>query len=202
MLTRPRASSGALALIALLGTATAVSGQAVPQAQPAAPAADSAVAPRGATPGGAFLRSVLVPGWGHASIGSSTRAGFYFVLEATSAYGVIRTRKRIAEARMRADFRESVLREDLATQGVIDPVEVEQALDEDPELEDLRNLTEARLQQQEDWLAFGIFLLFLSGADAYVSAHLKDFPTPIDIGATPTGNGGMEIAVSIPLGGR
>ena len=32
------------------------------------------------SPGGAFLRAVLVPGWGHVSIGANARAGAYFAI--------------------------------------------------------------------------------------------------------------------------
>jgi hypothetical protein len=154
----------------------------------------------GVSPSGAFLRAVAVPGWGHAAIGSSTRAGFYFFLQATAAYGLIRTRKRITEVRTRADFREATLRHDLAAQGVTEPTAISAALDGDEMFEDLSALTESRLQQQEDWAAMGIFLLFLSGADAYVSAHLKNFPTPLEFEAAPVGDGRMEVGIRIPIG--
>ena len=180
--------------IALVGVSDAT-GQEVPAEVPAADAAAI-----GVSPGGAFLRAVLVPGWGHASIGARTRAGFYFVLEATSGYGVLRTRRRISEARNRADFRESVLRTELADQGVTEADDIQAALDDDATLEDLIALTASRQQQQEDWAALGIFLLFLSGADAYVSSHLKDFPTPIELEASPAGNGRMDVGIKIPVG--
>ena len=63
------------------------------------------------SPGGAFLRAVLVPGWGHVSIGANARAGAYFAIESAVAYGIIRTRRRISEAASRANFRELLLRE-------------------------------------------------------------------------------------------
>ena len=152
------------------------------------------------TPGTAFLRAVLVPGWGHTSIGSHTRAGFYFALEATTAYGLLRTRKRLNEVAARAEFRENVLREDLAAQGIIDFDEIESALDADATLGELHDLEESRRQQREDWAALGIFLLLLSGADAYVSAHLQDFPAPIEIQAAPAGNGRVEVGFRIKVG--
>jgi len=202
-----------LLAIGLASGPTAGRAQVVPptpvQAEPAAPAgvteAEAAVdqgtlSALGVSPGGAFLRAAAVPGWGHAAIGSSTRAGFYFVLQATTAYGLIRTRKRITEVRTRADFREAVLRQDLAAKGVTEPTAISGALDDDETLEDLRGLTESRLQQQEDWAAMGIFLLFLSGADAYVSAHLKNFPAPLEFEAAPVGDGRMEVGIRIPIG--
>jgi len=153
------------------------------------------------TPSKAFLRAVLVPGWGHASIGTHTRAGFYFALEATTAYGLLRTRTRLNEVTARADFRESVLREDLAAQGIVEFDEIESALEADARLDNLRDLEDSRRQQREDWAALGIFLLLLSGADAFVSAHLQDFPEPIQIEAMPVGNGRIEVGVRIEVGG-
>jgi hypothetical protein len=56
----------------------------------------------------------------------------------------------------------------------------------------------ARARHFEDWAAFTVFMLFLSGADAYVAAYLADFDQRI--GATPTGDGGLAITGTIPVG--
>ena len=152
------------------------------------------------TPSTAFLRAVLLPGWGHTSIGSHTRAGFYFTLEATTVYGLLRTRKRLNEVNARAEFRENALREDLAAQGITDFEEIESALDSDATLEDMRDLADSRRQQREDWAALGIFLLLLSGADAYVSAHLQNFPAPLEMQAAPAGDGRVEVGFRIKVG--
>jgi hypothetical protein len=93
-----------------------------------------------------------------------------------------------------------VIRAELADQGIVEVDAIQEVLDADPTLEDLTALTESRLQQQEDWAALGIFLLFLSGADAYVSSHLKDFPAPIEFEASPVGNGRMDVGFKIPVG--
>ena len=151
------------------------------------------------SPGGAFLRAVLVPGWGHVSIGANARAGAYFAIESAVAYGIIRTRRRISEAASRANFRELLLREDLTTKGITDPNQIKNALESDATLADLKSLGESRSDQQEDLVAFGLFLLFLSGADAFVSAHLKDFPDPIAIEGGPTNDGRLEIGLKLRL---
>ena len=151
------------------------------------------------TPGDAFLRAVLVPGWGHVSIGANARAGVYFAIESAVAYGITRTRRRISEAVSRANFREILLRENLNTQGVTDPNQIKGALESDATLADLKRLRESRGDQQEDLVAFGLFLLFLSGADAFVSAHLKDFPDPIAIEGGPTNDGRLEIGLRLRL---
>ena len=151
------------------------------------------------TPGGAFLRAVLVPGWGHVSIGANARAGVYFAIESAVAYGIIRTRRRISEVASRMNFRETLLHEELVTQGITDPNQIESALESDATLADLKSLGESRSDQQEDLVAFGLFLLFLSGADAFVSAHLKDFPDPIAIEGGPTNDGRLEIGLRLRL---
>jgi hypothetical protein len=160
---------------------------------------DSAQLYPGVSPTGAFLRAVLLPGWGHASIGSYTRGGFYFAAEVTTFWGLMRTNVRLAETRDRAVFREAALRADLAAQGITDPDDIEAAVDSDEGLEDLNDLIISREDQQEDWAALGIFLLFLAGADAFVSAHLNDFPTPISLDAQPLPGGRMEISVGVKL---
>lgn len=170
----------------------------VTQADTALPDSASSAFPT-VTPGGAFLRAVLLPGWGHASIGSHTRAGFYFTLESVTAYGILRTGKRLSEASSRADFREVAIRAELSAQGVTDVDEIDTALDADAALEDLRSLTEARQQQREDLIAFGLFLLFLSGADAFVSAHLQDFPEPLTVEGGPGPHGRFELGLRLRL---
>ena len=53
-----------------------------------------------------------------------------------------------------------------------------------------------RLKRQEvqDWLVLWVFNHLFSGAEAYVSAHLRDFPPDLKVRAFPGG-----IGVSIPV---
>lgn len=53
-----------------------------------------------------------------------------------------------------------------------------------------------RLKRQEvqDWLVLWIFNHLFSGAEAYVSAHLQDFPPDLKVQAFPNG-----IGITIPL---
>jgi hypothetical protein len=57
----------------------------------------------------------------------------------------------------------------------------------------------SREDQQEDLVAFGIFVLFLTGADAFVSAHLARFPAPIEVDAAGSPASGMEVTVRVAL---
>jgi hypothetical protein len=163
---------------------------------PSPPQTAQTLAPLPISPRGAMVRAMLVPGWGHAAIGSYTRGGFYVALESLTAYTLLRTRNRLGDARERAAFREAFVRETLAREGVTDPEAVRTRLDADEVLVSLDNLVSSREGQQEDLVAFGIFALFLTGADAYVSAHLARFPTPIEVQLSGTPDA-MEVAVRV-----
>ena len=108
--------------------------------------------------------------------------------------------ERLRVARDRRALREAVVTARLHAQGIEDPDEVEAALAEDEELTDLRGLEEVRSEQREDWLALGIFFLFLGGADAFVSAHLADFPAPVEVDVQGTPTWRLEVSLSIPVG--
>jgi len=174
----------------------------VPAVEQAVP--DSAGQPADSTrrisPGGAFLRSVLIPGWGHAKVGAPGRGAFYFAVESTNLFVILATQQRLDMARDRRALREAVVTARLHAQGIEDPDELEAALAEDEELTDLRGLEEVRSEQREDWLALGIFFLFLGGADAFVSAHLADFPAPVEVDVEGTPMGRLEVSLSIPVG--
>jgi len=165
--------------------------------EPAAAAVAQAPPPLRISPRGAMVRAMVVPGWGHAAIGSYTRGGFYVALESLTAYSLLRTRNRLTDVRERAAAREAFVRAALAVEGVTDPALIDQRLDADAPLVGLRNLASSRENQQEDLIAFGIFVLFLTGADAYVSAHLARFPAPIAIDAGGSPSSGMEVAVRV-----
>jgi len=55
-------------------------------------------------------------------------------------------------------------------------------------------------QEVQDWLVLWVFNHVFAGAEAYVSAHLQDFPPDLRVRAFPNGIG---ISVPLPaLGGR
>jgi len=169
------------------------------QEVPAAPDSATLPAPITVSPRGAFLRSLAVPGWGHAAIGSYTRGGFYVAVQSANVFTLLRTRMRVGEAQDRVRLREGILRARLEAEGVTDPEEIQTRFDDDPALTELRGLLDSRKDQQEDLVALGLFFLFLSGADAYVSAHLARFPEPLELEASPLSDGGFEIGVRLRL---
>lgn len=190
---------GALLGLTILGV---TSSPAVGQDQPPAVMriAPEPPAPLDISPGGAFWRALAFPGWGHAAIDSHGRGSFYFAAQTATMYTLLRTRIRLGEAQERVRFREAVLLDRLASEGVTDFDAVQARLEEDPSLSELRGLLDSRKEQQEDMVALGIFFLFIGAADAYVSAHLARFPEPLDIGTGqgPTGPT-VELALRLPL---
>lgn len=197
-MTRAALLAGAAALL-LAGPARGQEPDTLAAAPAEAP--DTAVADdEGVSPGGAFLRSMIVPGWGHAAVGSYTRGGFYFGAEAMSGGMLLKSLLRQDAAEALVDLRREAAAARLRAEGREDPDSISVLVDADPEVQEAEGLLEARSEQVEDWAALGIFLLFMGAADAFVSAHLQDFPDPLDVNVG--GNGSVvEVKVSLPVGG-
>ena len=151
------------------------------------------------SPGGAFARALLLPGWGHAAIGSYKRGGFYFATEATTAIMIVRILRRLAIAKDARDLKESRVREALLDAGT-SPDSLPDFVELDDRVVRARGLVVSRQQQLEDWVALAAFLLLLSGADAFVSAHLRDFPPPVTFEAAIGPGGSIELGLSLPVG--
>lgn len=171
---------------------------ATPDSLPSPPAAQAAPdSASGPGPAGAFLRGVLVPGWGHTVSGATTRGAFYFGAESLAGWMLYKTARRLGTARQQAELRERRVGEALAAQGISDAAELEAALEADEDVARARGLAAAREEQREDWIAVLIFTLLLSGLDAFVSAHLQDVPEPLTIEGAP-GVGRVEVGFRIP----
>ena len=84
-------------------------------------AAPEAVLPKGITPRGAFIRSSLVPGWGHVEVGAYVRGAFYFTAEASTSLMIFKTQTRLTRTRRQLELRENVLTVRLQGGGVTDP---------------------------------------------------------------------------------
>lgn len=164
------------------------------------PGARAAGDEEGVSPGGAFLRSLLIPGWGHAAVESYTRGGFYFAAESMSGGMLLKSLLRRGAAEKIVTLRRESVAARLRAEGREDPDSIRVLVDADPDVQDAEGLVEARSRQVEDWAALAIFLLFMGAADAFVSAHLQDFPEPLQVQVG--GNGRvMEVKVSVPVGG-
>ena len=150
------------------------------------------------SPGGAFLRGALIPGWGHAASGSLTRGAFYFGFEAAAGWMVFKTNRRLRVAREQVTVWEERVTAQLERQGITEEEEIEAELERHEEVARLRVLVDSREDQREDWVAVVIFTLLMSGVDAFVSAHLQNFPDPLTIDGDPGGT--IEVAIRVPVG--
>jgi len=129
------------------------------------------------SPRGAFLRSLMIPGWGQAYAGAPGRGAVYFTLAGSSVWMSHVARHQLRDARREQAW--------LRETGVLDPEgETEFAI--------------GRARHFEDWAALSLFLFFLSAADAYVAAHFSDFDERI--GVMPEPEGGLQLRVTLPLG--
>lgn len=191
------AAAVAMAALALPGGARAQEAPANVEPE-AADSAEASVSTGRPTPGGAFLRSLLVPGWGQASSGAYGRAAVYFLAQAGNVWMAYKTNSLRNTARRSQQLLEDAKTAELLRAGFA-PEELEEELAADPRIEDIRLLATARDEQMEDWIALTVFFVFFGGADALVSAHLADFPVPLTVEpvAGPSGMA-FEVGVSLP----
>ncbi|TVR56575.1 MAG: hypothetical protein EA421_03130 [Gemmatimonadales bacterium] len=153
------------------------------------------------TPGGAFARSLVLPGWGHLAVGAPTRGAFYITAQAATGWMLWKSASR---RRTALRFRRTELRsveEEIRRRGILDPDSVRFLAEGNERVERWDELVERREDQVEDWAALGLFLVFLGATDAFVSAHLADFPEPLSLEVFPRmGGGGWEVGLRIPFG--
>jgi len=112
---------------------------------------------------------------------------------------ILKSQSRLTLARNRLALQESVVTARLKAEGIEDPLELEEALAADERVEELRALEEVRSNHREDWIALGIFFLLVGGVDAFVSAHLADFPSPVEVQVEGAPGGPVEVGLSIPV---
>lgn len=113
------------------------------------------------SPTGAFLRSLVLPGWGQARLGRNVTGGVFVAFEAVAAAMVWKSQWQLEWARTRGKF--------------------------------VREHT----QEREDWITLLVFNHLLSAAEAYVSAHLWDFPAALTL--RPLNGPGAGVGIRLPL---
>ncbi len=124
--TRSRHRPPALTLaVVLLGAAHAspLAGQqpSVDASGDSAQVAEAQEGPKRPSPGGAFARSIVLPGWGQAAAGSTTRGWFYFTVESLSVWMILKTSKLLGSASDILDMRRLEAEERLAMDPLIEP---------------------------------------------------------------------------------
>lgn len=113
------------------------------------------------TPTGAFLRSLLIPGWGQSRLGRNVTGGMFVAFEGIAAAMVWKTYWQLEFAETRGKF------------------------------------VRSHRQEREDWLVLLGFNHLMAATEAYVSAHLYDFPAALRLERMP--GGGTGVGVTIPL---
>ncbi len=111
-------------------------------------------------PMAAFLRSLLVPGWGQAATGRHVTGALFATWEGVAAMMTLK-----------AQSERNYLKETHSA-----------------------NLS-AKRQEVQDWIVLWVFNHLFSGAEAFVSAHLQDFPKDLKLRAFP---GGVAISLPVP----
>jgi hypothetical protein len=153
------------------------------------------------TPAGAFMRSFLLPGWGHVAVGSPTRGAFYLTAQSATGWMIWRSEMGRRSARQSRMLELRSVQDDLRRSGVSSPDSLRFLAERSPRVRPWDELTETRAEQVEDWAALGIFLVFLGATDALVSAHLANFPEPLELDIGPQGGGAWHLGFRLPIGG-
>ena len=139
----------------------------------------------------------MVPGWGQAVAGSPGRGAFYFTVQSVAVWMFLKTTKTLGSASDILAMRRLDALERLTADPLVDPADLSTAIEADLGVVSALELKEIRRQQREDWIAFGVFFLLLGGADAFVAAHLADFPEPLEVSIRPLPDMGAELAFSV-----
>lgn len=166
-----------------------------------APVTGPAVEPELVSPGGAFLRSLLVPGWGHMVSDSPFRGAVYVAAQTGTAWMIAKSVLARQSARRFRSAEMGAVQDELRLRGVQNPDSLLFLAEEDPRVVRWDELIETRGEQVEDWVALGLFLTLMGAADAFVAAHLADFPEPLSIEVGPRSRwGGVEVRIRLPAG--
>ena len=192
--SRHRAPALALALLGAVHASTLAGQQPLAGApQDSAQAVEIPGSPGRPSAAGAFVRSMVVPGWGQAVAGSPGRGVFYFTVQSVAVWMILKTTKTLGSASDILAMRRLEALERLKADPLVDPVDLPAAVDADLGVASAFELQQIRAQQREDWFAFGVFFLLLGGADAFVAAHLADFPEPLEVAIRPLPDRGVEV---------
>ncbi|HSJ05949.1 MAG TPA: hypothetical protein VK936_04555 [Longimicrobiales bacterium] len=172
------------------------------------PVADT-IPREGRRPLGAFFRAMAVPGWGHVSIGEYRRGAVYFALQASSWAMLGKTIHKLNDVKDRErrlaalgrDSLDALMAADTAiARELEDPAAYEAALLEYPGVSGARALIVSRQRHRQDWIVYTVVFTFAAAIDAYVTAHLSDFPA--EVTAVQASDGGVAVGLRVPVGAK
>jgi len=171
--------------------------------------ADTVQVDEGPSPRGAFLRSLALPGWGQLYVGTPTRAAVFIGLQTTSYAMLTQSVRRLDairdDERLRvAPVRDSILvaaaTDTALARRIEDPFTFDELIGQHPDVASARSLIRARTRHRQDWITYTLVFTMASAIDAFVAAHLANFPAAID--AEPRPDGGVSLRLTVPAGRR
>jgi hypothetical protein len=148
-------------------------------------------------PGKALMRSLLIPGWGQFSVGASKRGAFFVLAQGTSYYMLAKTRSKLNDARDKLEAQREFVRDSILSGENPDTTNLENRIDDAPSVVARNSLVSSRERQWQDWVTYTLFFTLTSGVDAFVAAHLADFP--VQVGADTQINGRTDIRFTVPF---
>ncbi len=197
-------------LIFLLGVSASAAAANAQQQRPPIPVRDTTAADSNrVSPGKAFYRSLLIPGWGQASVGAYVRGGTFFGLQMGSAYMLVKTLGKLGEAHnvesrrvgaAKDSLRGLMAKDTAINRRLSEPAAFNTAVDSTPSVARVRRLINSRENQRQDWITYTVVWTLASGVDAFVAAHLATFPVKVD--AEPASRGGLLLKLNLPTGRR
>jgi hypothetical protein len=154
------------------------------------------------SPGKALMRSLLLPGWGQFSVGAWERGTFFVLAQGSSYYMLVRTNSRLNKAEDRLSARRQAARDSIIANHQVpaDTANLELRVDSVDNVISANSLVRSRERHMQDWITYTLFFTLASGVDAFVAAHLADFPADIATERRP--GGATELRISVPLPSR
>ena len=112
---------------------------------------------------------------------------------------VLKTARNLSSARRQLSTLENGARAELAMSQGLQGSALDQAVKEYKGVSEASTLVENRSQQREDWMAVSIFFLLFGAADAFVTAHLQDFPEALEANLEVSPESGVGLGLSLPV---
>jgi hypothetical protein len=136
------------------------------------------------SPRRAFVRSLLIPGYGQIALDRTMAAGVFAFVEVSALGMMRRSALNLRDARAQPDSVVLTYERDPATgQLVLDAQG--RPIPATFRVRGIDQLIRARRTHYEDWVAVLLFNHLFAAADAYVAAHLWDFPATVAATVTP-----------------
>ena len=136
------------------------------------------------SPRTAFLRSLLIPGYGQVALDRTIAAGVFAFVEVSALGMMRRSALNLRDARVQPDSIVLTYERDPAT-GLLALDPQGRPIPATFRVRGIDQLIRARRTHYEDWVAVLLFNHLFAAADAYVAAHLWDFPATVAATVTP-----------------